>query len=421
MRQSPARNFLRMADLDATETGTLEGTKRGSLKELAFFFLRLGVTAFGGPAAHIAIMEDELVRRRKWLSREKFLDLLGASSLIPGPSSSELAIHIGYLRAGWAGLVVGGACFIFPAAILVGIIAWAYVRFGHLPAVAALLYGVKPVVIAVILQALWGLGRTAVKSWTLAIAGAFCVAFSFAQVNVLLILFGTGAIVAGVHALSRKQTGKQQDKGALTIISMWRGARAGLARIFPWVGAGSAAAAVIPGMWPLFLVFLRIGSIVFGSGYVLLAFLRADLVVHRAWVTDAQLVDAVAIGQVTPGPVFTTATFLGYLLRGPVGALVATVGIFFPAFILVAVSGPLIPLLRRSATAGAFLDGVNVASLALMAAVSYQLGRSAITDWLTIGIAIASVVLLLRFRVNSAWLVLGGAAIGIAARLARGG
>jgi chromate transporter len=340
--------------------------------------------------------------------------------LIPGPSSSELAIHIGYLRAGWMGLLVGGVCFILPAAILVACIAWAYVRFGHLPAVAALLYGVKPVVIAVILQALWGLGRTAVKNWVLAIAGALCVALNFAQVNVLLILFGTGAILAGIHALSWNRTGNQKTAGGLTLISVWHGMRTGLARIFPWVGA-TGVAVVIPGMWALFLVFLRIGSIVFGSGYVLLAFLRADLVVHRAWVTDAQLVDAVAIGQVTPGPVFTTATFLGYLLRGPVGAVVATIGIFLPAFILVAVSGPLIPLLRRSATAGAFLDGVNVASLALMAAVSYQLGRSAIVDWVTIGLAIASAVLLLRFRINSAWLVLGGAVIGIAARMVRGG
>jgi chromate transporter len=409
-----------MADFKNTNAEITGQTKRGSLKELALFFLRLGITAFGGPAAHIAIMEDELVRRRKWLSREKFLDLLGASNLIPGPSSSELAIHIGYLRAGWVGLLVGGVCFILPAAILVGIIAWAYVRFGHLPAVAALLYGVKPVVIAVILQALWGLGHTAVKSWGLAIAGTLCVVLSFAQVNVLLILFGTGAVLAGIHALTRNRKGNQKKTGALTLVSVWSGGRAGLARIFPWASA-MGVAAIIPGMWTLFLVFLRIGSIVFGSGYVLLAFLRADLVVHRAWVTDAQLVDAVAIGQVTPGPVFTTATFLGYLLRGPVGALVATVAIFLPAFILVAVSGPLVPLLRRSATAGAFLDGVNVASLALMAAVSYQLGRSAIVDWLTISLAIVSAVLLLRFRINSAWLVLGGAAIGIAVRLGRGG
>jgi chromate transporter len=185
------------------QTGSADASELGSLKELAGFFLRLGITAFGGPAAHIAILEDELVRRRKWLSREEFLDLLGASSLIPGPSSSELAIHIGYLRAGWAGLVIGGVCFIFPAAILVGMIAWAYVRFGHLPAVQALLYGVKPVVITVILQALWGLGRTAVKSWVLALAGAVCVALSLAQVNALVILFGTGAVLAVIHALAR--------------------------------------------------------------------------------------------------------------------------------------------------------------------------------------------------------------------------
>ncbi len=409
-----------MPDLEKTTTEATGSADRGSLKELALFFLRLGVTAFGGPAAHIAIMEHELVRRRKWLSREKFLDLLGASSLIPGPSSSELAIHIGYLRAGWMGLLVGGVCFILPAAVLVGIIAWAYVRFGHLPAVAGLLYGVKPVVIAVILQALWGLGRTAVKNWVLAVAGVACVLLSIAQVNIVLILFGTGAVLAGIHALVQGRKENPKNSGTLALISAWRGAWTGLGRIFPWAGA-TGAVAVIPGMWPLFLVFVRIGSIVFGSGYVLLAFLRADLVVHRAWVTDAQLVDAVAIGQVTPGPVFTTATFLGYVLRGPLGALVATVGIFLPAFILVAVSGPLVPLIRRSATAGAFLDGVNVASLALMATVSYQLGRSAIVDWLTIVLGVASAVLLLRFRINSAWLVLAGAAIGVAARLLRTG
>ncbi|HEV2521720.1 MAG TPA: chromate efflux transporter [Candidatus Acidoferrales bacterium] len=392
---------------------------KSSLGELALFFLRLGSTAFGGPAAHIAIMEDELVRRRKWLSREKFLDLLGASNLIPGPSSSELAIHIGYMRAGWPGLLVGGACFILPAAILVGGIAWAYVRFGRLPAVAAILYGVKPVVIAVILQALCGLGRSAVKSWVLAITGAACVFLSIARVNILLILIGAGAVLASIRAMSRKRppNATAQTKA---LAFAWRGVRTELARIFPWLGAAGAAAAV-PGIWPLFLEFLKIGSIVFGSGYVLLAFLRADLVVRRAWVTDSQLVDAIAVGQVTPGPVFTTATFIGYLLRGPAGAIVATIGIFLPAFILVAISGPLIPWIRRSATAGAFLDGVNVASLALMAVVSYQLGRSAIVDWLTLVLAIASALLLLRFRINSAWLVLAGAAAGIAAHVFRGG
>jgi chromate transporter len=404
-------------DLAQQDASAFASSAHGSLKELALFFLRLGTTAFGGPAAHIAIMEDELVRRRKWLSREKFLDLLGASNLIPGPSSSELAIHIGYLRAGWMGLVVGGVCFILPAAILVACIAWAYVRFGHLPAVAALLYGVKPVVIAVILQALWGLGRTAIKSRPVAVAGVLCVILSFLGWNALAILAGAGSAVAIGHAVSRKSKA-DIAAGPGAFVLLWQNLRLKAAQLLPWAGAG-AAMAVVPGMWSLFLVFLKIGSVVFGSGYVLLAFLRADLVTHRGWVTDAQLVDAVAIGQVTPGPVFTTATFLGYLLRGPAGAAVATAGIFLPAFALVAMSGPLIPRLRRSATAAAFLDGINVASLALMAAVSFALARSSIVDWWTIGLAISSAVLLLRFRINSAWLVLGGALIGIAAQFVR--
>jgi len=407
-----------MADSPQQPLAAGAALTKHSLSELAWFFLRLGTTAFGGPAAHIAIMEDELVRRRKWLTREKFLDLLGASNLIPGPSSSELAIHIGYLRAGWPGLLVGGMCFILPAAILVAVIAWAYVRFGHLPAVAGLLYGVKPVVVAVILQALWGLGRTAVKNSLLAVAGAICVALSFLGVNALLILAGTGAAMALIYVVFlSKKTHRQATPGAFTLLR--RSVRFKLAGFLAFTSA--AAGTVAPAMWSLFLVFLKIGSVVFGSGYVLLAFLRADLVVHRGWVTDAQLVDAVAIGQVTPGPVFTTATFIGYLLRGPAGAVVATVGIFLPAFLLVAISGPLIPYIRRSATAGAFLDGVNVASLALMTAVSYQLGRAAIVDWLTIALTIASAVLLLRYRVNSAWLVLGGALLGIIAQAVRGG
>jgi chromate transporter len=316
------------------------------------------------------------------------------------------------------GLVVGGACFILPAAILVACIAWAYVHFGHLPAVAALLYGVKPVVVAVILQALWGLGRTAVKNSFLGVAGVLCVVLSFLGVNALLILAGTGTIIACWRTFSLARD-RRRAAGTGASLAIGRASRLRVAKLLPLAGAG-AAVTMAPRMWTIFLAFLKIGSVVFGSGYVLLAFLRADMVVHRAWVTDAQLVDAVAIGQVTPGPVFTTATFLGYLLRGPAGAVVATVGIFLPAFILVAISGPLVPRIRGSATAGAFLDGVNVASLALMAAVSYQLGRSSIVDALTIGLAIASAVLLLRFRVNSAWLVLGGALAGIAAQIVRG-
>jgi chromate transporter len=390
---------------------------RSRLLEVCRFFLRLGLTAFGGPAAHIAIMEDELVRRREWLSREQFLDLLGASNLIPGPSSSELAIHIGYLRAGWAGWAAGGICFILPAAIIVAALAWAYVRFGQLPAVAGLLYGVKPVVIGVVLQALWGLSRTAVKNTPLAALAVACAVAAFLQKNALLILVVAG-VVAAVAAVLRERRAKPRQASAtallLSHLKHWT-----TIRVASVAGAAGLALGGAPTLWQLFLVFAKVGSVVFGSGYVLLAFLRADLVLHRGWVTDAQLVDAVAIGQITPGPVFTTATFLGFLLRGPVGAAAATVAIFLPAFLLVVISGPIIPHIRKSPTAAACLDGVNVASLAIMAAVGYQLARSAIVDWPTVGLSAASALLLLRFRVNSAWLVLGGGLVGLVLYVAR--
>ena len=364
-----------------------------SVGDLALFFLRLGTTAFGGPAAHIAMMEDELVRRRRWLSREKFLDLLGASNLIPGPSSSELAIHIGYLLAGWRGLVAAGVCFIVPAAVMVAAIAWLYVRWGKLPATGAVLYGIKPIVIAVILQAIWGLGRTAVKTPFLGVVAAFSVVLAGFGVHPLLLLLLAG-VVACMPAL--------------------RTARISLATFSPprigSVGLGTAAISF--SLSSLFLVFLKIGAVVFGSGYVLLAFLRSDLVIHRGWLTDAQLVDAVAVGQVTPGPVFTTATFIGFILGGIRGAVVATVGIFLPAFILVAASGPLVPRIRRSKIAGAVLDGVNVGSLALMAAVTWQLVRASLVDAVTVVLAVVSLIALLRWRVNSGWLVLFGALAG---------
>jgi chromate transporter len=371
--------------------------KQVSLGELALFFLRLGTTAFGGPAAHIAMMEDELVRRRRWLSREKFLDLLGASNLIPGPSSSELAIHIGYLLCGWQGLIVAGICFILPAAIMVAAIAWVYVRFGKLPAVAGVLYGIKPVVIAVILQALWGLGRTAVKTKFLAILGMLSIVLAFLNLHPLLLLLFGGAVACVASLTSRRKWGWS----TFTFRTIGIGSLAGTATAFSLVS--------------LFLVFLKIGTIVFGSGYVLLAYLRADLVVNRGWLTDAQLVDAVAVGQVTPGPVFTTATFIGFILGGIRGAAISTVGIFLPAFLLVAVSGPLVPRIRKSKAAGAFLDGVNVASLALMAAVSWQLGRASVVDVVTVVLAFVSLIGLLRFRVNSAWLVMAGAIVGLVA------
>jgi chromate transporter len=373
---------------------SLSSSQSVPLRELAAFFLRLGCTAFGGPAAHIAMMEDELVRRRKWLSRQRFLDLLGASNLIPGPSSSELAIHVGYLLAGWQGLLVAGACFILPAAIMVAALAWAYVRFGKLPQVSAILYGVKPVVIAVILQALWGLGRTALKTTFLGVVGVLSVLLAFAGLHPLLVLALAGCAVC--------LTSLRTTHWSLPAVSFAAAPATSL--------AGGTA---IFSLGSLFLVFLKVGAVVFGSGYVLLAFLRADLVVQRGWITDSQLLDAVAVGQVTPGPVFTTATFVGYLLGGIRGAVVATVGIFLPAFLLVAVSGPLVPRIRKSKLAGAFLDGVNVGSLALMAAVTWQLGRASLTDAVTVVLALASLLALLRFRVNSAWLVLFGAILGL--------
>ncbi len=342
------------------------------------------------------MMEDELVRRRKWLSREKFLDLLGASNLIPGPSSSELAIHIGFLLCGWRGLLVAGFCFILPAAVMVGVLAWAYVRFGKLPTVAGVLYGIKPVVIAVILQALWGLVRTAVKTTFLAIVGVLCVALAFVNVHPLLLLLFGGGIACVASLKARRQRTSAFSFRALEI-------------------GGLAGAATSFGLSSLFLVFLKIGAIVFGSGYVLLAFLRADLVVNRGWLTDSQLIDAVAVGQVTPGPVFTTATFIGFILGGIRGAVVSTVGIFLPAFLLVAVSAPLVPLIRKSKPASAFLDGVNAASLALMAAVSWQLGRASVVDVVTVVLAVVSLIALLRFRLNSAWLVMVGAIVGLIA------
>ena len=374
--------------------------RRTTLTELAALFLRLGATSFGGPAAHIAMMEDEVVRRRGWLTRAEFLDLLGATNLIPGPNSTELAIHIGHRRAGWPGLLVAGACFIVPAMLIVLALAWAYVRFGRLPEAAGLLYGVKPVVIAIVLQALLGLARAAVKSPTLGVAGAAAVAATAAGVHELVVLGAVGMAIA---------------------LLGWAGERTSPGRSAPCVGplaapiaaAGAGVGAAAFGLGPLFLFFLKVGSVLFGSGYVLLAFLRADLVTRWGWLTEGQLIDAVAVGQVTPGPLFTTATFIGYVLGGLRGGLVATLGIFLPAFVFVAASGPLVPRLRRSPVAGAFLDGVNVASLALMAVVTWQLGRSALVDLPTVTLAVVSGVLLLRYRINSAWLVLAGAAVGI--------
>ncbi len=365
-----------------------------SLWTLALVFLRLGATAFGGPAAHIAMMEQEFVRKRRWLSREKFLDLLGAANLIPGPTSTEVGIYIGHLHAGWPGLLLAGICFIGPAAVLSLALAWAYTRLGALPSGNAVLYGIKPVIIAIVALALWSLARTAVRSWThgaIALAGLVAAALG---ANLLLVLFG-----AGVLSVAMRRTARETARSSVVLVNL--GLPGGIASAAPF------------SLTTLFLVFLKIGTVLFGSGYLLLAFLRADFVDTRHWLTEAQLLDAVAAGQVTPGPVSSTATFIGYLLGGVPGAAVATLGVFLPSFVFVAASGRLIPRLRQSPIIGAFLDGVNVASVALMTLVSWQLGRAAIIDVPTALLAIISAVALIRFEINSVWLILAGAFAGL--------
>jgi chromate transporter len=367
---------------------------RTSLLELALLFGKLGATAFGGPAVHIALMEEEVVARRGWLTREQFLDFLGATNLIPGPNSTEMAIHVGRVRRGWAGLLVAGISFILPAALMVGCLAWVYVRFGALPQIAALMYGVKPVVIAVIVQGAWRLGRTAVKTAWLGALGIAAAIASALGMDALLVLALAALASAVLHAA---RSGRQVPAAAWA--TSW----------VAWVPSSASLG------W-VFLVMLKIGATIFGGGYVLVAFLRSDLVVRLHWLTERQLLDAIAVGQVTPGPLFTTATFVGYLLGKSPGAALATLGIFLPAFVFVAASGPLIPRLRRSAWTADVLDGINVAALALMTVVSAQLARSAVVDWVTAAIALTSALLLIRYRVNSAWLVLGGAALGLLLR-----
>jgi chromate transporter len=376
---------------------------------LARLFLKLGILGFGGPAAHIAMMEEEVVRKRSWLTREQFLDLLGATNLIPGPNSTEMAIHIGLSRAGWRGLIVAGSCFILPAVVIVLAMAWAYVRYGALPEIVWVLYGVKPVIIAIVIQALWGLGTKAVKGPLTGAVGAAVIGLSFLGVNEVLLLFTGGIVVMLLVTLEQRwsrSTGAAAISGAILMASTPAGAGATL------VGASAPLS-----LWGLTAFFLKVGSILFGSGYVLLAFLRADLVQRWGWLTDRQLIDAIAVGQVTPGPVFTTATFIGYVVAGIPGALLATWGIFFPSFVFVAASNPLIPRLRRSSWAAGFLDGANVASLGLMATVTWQLGQAALVDGVTVGLGLVATLLVFTLRINSAWLVLGGGLAGIAVKL----
>lgn len=372
----------------------------GILKEVITLFLKLGFIAFGGPAAHIGMMHDEVVKRRKWLDEQEFLDLLGATNLIPGPNSTEMAIHISYKRAGWRGLILGGLSFILPAMFIVLGLAWLYVQYGSYPQAEWLLYGIKPVVIAIVLQALWGLGKKAIKDWLTAFMVLVIIGLYWAGVNEIGLLFGGGfalLLLKNIKNFPLKKVAGVAFPGSMLALT-----------------TQTMSSVQLP---LLFFTFLKIGSVLYGSGYVLLAFLRADFVVHLGWLTDQQLIDAIAIGQVTPGPVFTTATFIGYILAGIPGALLATLGIFLPSFVFVALSSPLIPKLRNSKFFSGLLDGINAVSLGLMAAVLAQLGRSSLIDPVTVLIGLISAILLFRYRVNSTWLILGGGIIGLISAL----
>ncbi len=375
------------------------------LKEVAALFFKLGCIAFGGPAAHIAMMRDEVVRRRGWLCEQEFLDMVGATNLIPGPNSTEMAIHLGHLRAGWRGLLAAGILFIFPAMVIVMAFAWVYVNYGATPEVEWLLYGIKPVIIAIVLQALWGLGKTAVKGVVTAVVGAAVLVLFLSGVNEVLLL------AAGGLAVLLAKTGGR----------LWSGGTVGLLALpltAPAILTVSSVAEPFS-LATLFVKFLKIGAVLYGSGYVLLAFVRTDFVERLGWLTDQQLIDAIAVGQFTPGPVFTTATFIGYVVgvQSGVGgfpaALIATVGIFLPSFIFVALLRYILPLARRSPWMGMLLDGVNVASLGLMAGVTWDLARTAVVGIWTAALMLVALVVVFRFRINSAWVVLGGGIAGL--------
>jgi chromate transporter len=394
-----------MRDNRAAMSETIKTKKENRLGEIAVAFLRLGFIAFGGAVAHIALMEEEFVRRRGWLSREEFVDRVGAVNLLPGPSSTELAIYLGQLRGGFPGLLIAGAAFILPSALIMCVMAWAYVRYGALPQIAGALWGVKPVVVVLIAQAVWSLGKTVLKSRELMVIAAIVLGLAAMHVATVALLIGTG--VAWIVANRFGQNGDGQNG----IAAVAAGAAGGAA------GVASGAATVAATTAGVFVYFLKIGALLFGTGYVLLAVLREDLVTRMHWLSESQLLDGIAVSQATPGPFFTVATFLGYVLSGWRGAGLATVGMFVPAFVYVAVTANVLPRLRKSPTASAFLDGVNAAAVALMAFVGFQFAREVVVTPLAAVIAAVSAVLAFRFKVNSAWLILGGAVCGLVAKV----
>ena len=369
------------------------------LREVALLFLKLGALSFGGPAVYIALMHRETVNRRGWIDEQRFLDLVGATNLIPGPNATEMAIHLGLIRAGWRGHIAAGALFILPGMAATILVAWAYVSYGSIPEVAWVLYGVKPVVIAMVVEALWILGRKGIKGPTTATVGIGVVALYLLGFNEIALLFAGAAVVLLVYG------GRRLTKhGLLVVVPM---------SMLPQIPLTTLSAAVTPfSQSALFLSFLKIGSVLFGSGYVLLAFLRSEFVAHLGWLTDQQVLDAVVAGQITPGPVFSSATFIGYLLGGWPSALLATLGIFLPSFLFVGLLSRILPFVRKSPWTATFLDGVNVASLGLMAGVTIQLGQTALIDIFTVLLSLITLFVIFRFGVNLVWLIVGGGLLG---------
>jgi chromate transporter len=382
---------------------------RNNTGELIRLFFKLGTIAFGGPAVHIAMMEEEVVNRRKWLTRENFLDLVGATNLIPGPNSTEMAIHIGYVRAGIPGLIVSGLAFILPAVIITGILAWAYMEFGTLPQASHLLFGIKPVVISIILVAVIRLGKTAAKTAQLTIVGIGVAGASLLGMNEVLVLLLGG--LTGIILYTLKNRKYQNIQGFFILPSLQTSGHLTGGKTTA-VAAAAASGIAVVSLWKLGLFFLKIGSVLYGSGYVLIAFLEGGLVKEYGWLTSHQLLDAVAIGQFTPGPVLSTATFVGYVVSGIPGALIATTAIFLPSFIFVLILNPIIPKMRKSGTMSAFLDAVNISAIGLMVSVVIGLAGQTLLDWRAIVIAATACIAGLRFNIGSAWLVAGGAAAG---------
>jgi chromate transporter len=371
--------------------------------------LKLGAISFGGPAAHVALIESEVVRKRQWLTRQQFLDMLGAANLIPGPTSTEMAINVGYVRAGWMGLCVAGASFILPAALITGAFAWAYLRFGNLSQAASVLAGIKPAVIAIIAIAIWRLGKTAVKDVGLAALGGLSLASFFLGLNPIAILFGGGLLgMLAKRTASLRPTGAQSLSCVPWLLKPWRVVAVGAITL-----TAIETVSARPSISRIAMFFFKVGAVLYGGGYVLLAFLEQGLVRQHGWLTQQQLLDAVAIGQFTPGPVLSTATFIGYILGGVPGAAVATIGIFLPSFFYVALLAQVLFKLRQSAWIAAFLDSVNVCAVALMAGVTARLGTDALHDWRSWVIALASLGALLRWKVSPAWIVLAGGAAGL--------